>query len=42
MITEKYYGYLTQSGYKGWVGRLKCWMFFPTEQEYIDFINDDE
>ena len=35
------YGYLTKSGYRGWVSRLNCWILFATESEYIDYISDD-
>ena len=37
-----YYGYLTQTGYRGLVVKENRWMFFPTEQEYIDYVDELE
>lgn len=42
MKRERYwygaYGYVTQSGYMGWIGDR--YQMFPTEGEYIEYITD--
>jgi hypothetical protein len=39
-MMNKPYGYLIDSGYKGWIGDR--YMLFPTEQEYLDYISDQK
>ena len=36
------YGYLTGSGYMGWVPFYNCYILFCTEKEYLDYIKEDE
>lgn len=33
-------GYITQSGYMGYISAEKRYQLFPTEQEYLDFLED--
>lgn len=43
MKKVKPYGYLIDSGYKGWIGNR--FILFPTEVEYLEYIrefNEDE
>lgn len=33
-------GYITRSGYMGYISAEKRYQLFPTEQEYLDFLED--
>jgi hypothetical protein len=36
------YGYVIQSGYKGWVEELGSYILFSTEKEYLEYIGGKE
>ena len=35
-------GYNVHSGYMGWVPRLKSYMLFASERDYIEYLIDEE
>ena len=36
------YGYVIQSGYKGWVEELGSYILFATEDDYLEYIGGKE
>ena len=36
------YGYLIDSGYNGWVNWLGRYVIFATEEEYLEYIKEEE
>lgn len=38
---KKPYGYLVESGYYGWVDWYRGYMLFATEEEYLEYIDEN-